>query len=104
MSQIQSREIHFRILNILALVLAIIGPLTAWVVYSKFFRDQGVAPEIRQLVFVGMSVLMAIGGALLLNWPFDHWPPMARRGAAAILALATLFAFLFMTIFVASYL
>lgn len=104
MSQNQSREFHFRILNILALVLAIIGPLTAWVVYSKFFRDQGVVTEIRQLVFVGMSGVMASGGALLLNWPFDHWPRIARRGAAGILALATLFAFLFMTIFVLGYL
>lgn len=86
------------------MVLAIIGPFTAWAVYSKFFRHQGVVPEIRQLVFVGMLVLMASGGSLLLNWPFDHWPRMARRVAAAILVLAALFTFLFITIFLVSYL
>ncbi|WP_198147653.1 hypothetical protein [Erythrobacter sp. AP23] len=51
-----------------------------------------------------MSGLMDIGGVLLLNWPFDHWPLTAKQEAVAILALASLLAFLFMTIRVASYL
>ncbi|MXO48283.1 hypothetical protein GRI69_08445 [Erythrobacter vulgaris] len=88
----------------MALVLAFVGPLTASVVYSKFFREDGLVTEIRQLVFVSMASLTVIGGALLLNWPFDQWPRIARRGAFAILALAMVFAFLFMTIFVMIYL
>lgn len=91
-------------MRVLALVLACIGPLTASVVYSKFFREDGLVTEIRQLVFVSMASLTVIGGALLLNWPFDQWPRLVRRGAFAILALAMVFAFLFMTIFVMSYL